>query len=220
MVAGGKAAMSISDMDEDGAYSARTLEEPRYDRRVARAFVEAAKAGDVERFIDLAGALNDMTVDGWRLAMKAVGRLPLVTEGITAAFVAIWIESQAFLEKVRDRRVLAGGLRVLLPRNHRGTPLRVYRGTQARERRLGEYGFSWSTKRAVAQRLCDRWNEWVHVEHRRTGSINPLDRGVVIAAIAPPQAILLVRTDKGHRGEVVLDPFCLDIGKREPRSAV
>jgi hypothetical protein len=102
--------------------------------------------------------------------------------------------SRTLEEQRYDRRVLASGLRVLLPRNHHGTPLRVYRGTQVRERRLGTYGFFSTTKRAVAQRYCDGLNEWVRVERRRTGSINPLDRGVVIETIAPPQAILLVRT--------------------------
>jgi hypothetical protein len=41
-------------------------------------------------------------------------------------------------------------------------------------------------KRAVVQRFCDKRDEWVHAERCRTGSINPLDRGVVTETIAPP----------------------------------
>jgi hypothetical protein len=85
---------------------ARILEQRRQDRRVARAFVEAAEAGELDRFLALAGELDKMTLDGW---------LPLVTEGIRSAFVSVWIDSQTFQGKVRDRRVLASGLRVLLP---------------------------------------------------------------------------------------------------------
>ena len=92
--------------------------------------------------------------------------------------------------------VRARALRLLLPRNYRGAPITLYRGTAFRERRFGAYGFSWTEDRAIARNFAEKWK---------------VDGGVLLETVATPEAILLVRKPEDYydEGEVVLDPFRL-----------
>ena len=69
------------------------------------------------------------SVDGWRLAMMKIGKLPSVNSEIQAAFLRVWIESKMLPLKVGDRRVLADALHILMRAGYTGAPLTLYRGT-------------------------------------------------------------------------------------------
>jgi hypothetical protein len=78
-------------MTADDDISARIAEENRRQRRhdllVAREFTEACRTGNVRAFDRCVDPLVNETVDGWRLAMKGVGRLPSVPPRIRKAFL-------------------------------------------------------------------------------------------------------------------------------------
>lgn len=109
--------------------------------RAARALSDACASGDVDGFLCAVDALRE-TADGWRLAMRRVGRLASVSGEIQDAFLRQWIEHKFLPQTVRHRPTMAAALRILLPRNYNGPPLLVYRGTRVRERRRRLYGFS------------------------------------------------------------------------------
>src|SRR5712671_242405 len=88
--------------------------ERRKDLVGARAFVTACAANDVPGLLTAANFLNAETVDGWRLAMMGVMRLPAVTDEIRAAFLNVWIEAKTLPASIGNRPVLARALRVLL----------------------------------------------------------------------------------------------------------
>ncbi|MGZ9157094.1 MAG: hypothetical protein ACXW6J_27730, partial [Candidatus Binatia bacterium] len=106
------------------------------------------------------------------------------------------------------RRVTSDGLRVLMPKNYSGPPLKVFRGAGANERRRRTYGFSWSRDAAVARRFAEIWAQFP-------------PGGVVLKTLAPTAAILLVRQREDYydEDEVVVDPFCLtkvEVAERLP----
>jgi hypothetical protein len=93
---------------------AATAREQRESRAAAELFEEAVKSGDLVAFAHTVNALNDEVVDGWRLAMKRVARLPGTADEIRNEFLVYWIRQKGFYYKVPNYRVLAA-LRVLLP---------------------------------------------------------------------------------------------------------
>jgi hypothetical protein len=182
-------------------------EEWREARKAATVFACVCKEGDADRLYHAACWLNEC-IDAWRPAMVKVARLPHVIPEIQAAFLPVWIESKGLSRQVGNRRVLADALRVLFPCDYSGPPLTLYRGTRSCERRRRLYCFSWTTDIDVARKFAEP----------RFAS-----EGVILQALAPPEAILLVRrpeeyqqmTAKGtwepafNEGEVVVDPFRL-----------
>ncbi|MYZ47322.1 hypothetical protein [Propylenella binzhouense] len=172
--------------------------ERRQDWTVARAFAEACAAGDVELMHRAVDALDSTTIDGWRFAMRAVARLPIVSDEIRAAFLPVWIEHKMLPLKVGHRPTMAAALRMLLPSNHSGGPIHIFRGTRAQERRRRLYGFSWSSRIDVARGFAEHWAELA-------------GGAVVLEALAHSSAILLVREEEGYydEGEIVIDPFRL-----------
>ena len=175
-------------------------EERRRERSGARAFFDACVAGDAEALLAAADLLFE-TPDGWRLAMRKVGRLPHVSEEIRAAFLNVWIASNQLPLRVGHRPTLAKALEVLLPSaGHPSTQaIRLYRGTSAYERERRLYGFSWTTEIEIARTFA---------EARRPG--NP-GGAVLLETVAPPAAILLVREPENcyDEGEVVVNPLKL-----------
>ena len=180
-------------------FHAAIASERRADRQGAKAFAQACREGDVDRLLQAADFLNDSTIDGWRLAMMRVGRLSGVSAEIRAAFLGIWIEAKHLPLEVGHRPTMARALHVLMPPVVRSVPLRLYRGTAARERKRWLYGFSWTTHRGIAQRFAEQ------AQVAEDGS-------VVLETIAPPDAVHLQREEEGYydEGEVVVDPYKLD----------
>jgi hypothetical protein len=171
--------------------------ERRNNRAGAKALAEACAAGEVEAFFDAVQFLNEITVDGWRLAMMRIAKLPAVSAEIQAAFLNVWAGSKMLPLRVGDRPVLARALRILMPGDYRGTAFQIYRGASWQERRRRRYGFSWTRHREVARRFADHWE--------------PTFGGVVLETLAQPDAVLLLREDENYydEGEIVIDPFRL-----------
>jgi hypothetical protein len=142
--------------------------------------------------------LNENTIDGWRLAMRGVGRLPLVSKKIQAAFLPVWIESKHMPLAVGHRPTMAKALHILMPPIVLDAPLRLYRGTSALERSRRLYGFSWTTHLEIARRFA---------EQARLGTSG----AVVLETVAAPGAVHLLREEEGYydEGEVVVDPYRL-----------
>jgi hypothetical protein len=63
--------------------------------------------------------MNNLSVDGCRLAMLGAGRLATTTDEVRAAFPNMWIESKSAPLRVGDRPALVPALRILLPSKYR-----------------------------------------------------------------------------------------------------
>lgn len=174
--------------------------EAKQARDAGKAFASACADSDVDAFFKAVNFINDRTVDGWRHAMLHVSRLPRVSDEIKAAFMPVWVESKMLALTVGHRPTLARGLRVLMPGSKRQKPVRLFRGAGWLERQRRLYGFSWSTRRAVAVYFAKNWE-----------TMSP--GGVVLMTVATPDAVLLdrERDSDGYNdeGEIVVDPFRL-----------
>jgi hypothetical protein len=98
-----------------------------------------------------------------------------------------------------------------MPGGYEGEPLTLYRGTDAPEQGRRISGFSWSTDKAIARRFAERWAS-VSAELRASGFQPALTGGgVLMRALAPAAAILLMREPEDYydEGEVVVDPYRL-----------
>ena len=155
-------AEEVDDRDFLALIAEQNRREHRQALLVARKFTEACRTGNVRAFhscIDLLA--NATTIDGWRLAMKGVGRLPCVPPRIRRAFLPIWIEHKALPRSVGHRPTMAAALRVLMAGSYRGPGLTLFRGTVESEARRRLFGFSWSTDQEAATafaaaRRCER----------------------------------------------------------------
>ena len=89
--------------------------------------------------------------------------------------------------------MLANALRVLMRSNYIGPPLTLYRGTSGGERRRRLYSFSWTTDRAVARKFAE-------------GKVHPEFQleGVVLQAVVPAEAILLVRKPEDYYDDALI----------------
>jgi hypothetical protein len=173
-------------------------EERRRNGLGARVFEAACRTGDVEAFLSAVDCINQDTVDGWRLAMLRVSRLPEVSQEIRSAFLNVWVEMNVLPLRVGDRRTLANALKILMPPVGPRAPMILYRGASWWERTRRRYGFSWTSRLDIARCFGEHWKQIPH-------------GGVILRTVAPPEAILLVREDVGDydEGEVVVDPFAL-----------
>ena len=124
-------------------------------RAAARAFVRACEDADLRAFYFAVDALND-SVDGWRLACKAVARLDGIKPRIRRAFLMVWTKTKMLPLTIGDDRVTRDAIRVLLPPYTGKRHVRLFRGTIFREHRRRAYGFSWSKDRATAERFAER----------------------------------------------------------------
>lgn len=181
-------------------------QERRADIEWAAVFARMCAEGDAERLALAAQALDELTIDGWRLAMRKVARLQSVSPEIQDAFLPIWIEHKMLPLRVGDRPTMAAALRILMPGGH-AAPLTLYRGAGGHERRRRLYGFSWTTDLEVARRFA---RNWMHQPDDRLGGGWTSD-GVLLKTAAPAEAILLIRQPEDYydEGEVVADPFRL-----------
>jgi hypothetical protein len=119
----------------------------------AALFVRACQTGDVEALYQAVNLIND-TVGGWAVAMRMVARKVLrVSPKIQSAFQDVWIQSKMLPLRVGDNRALCRAARVLMPR-YRGPAVRLFRGTDASERRRRLYGMSWSADVSIAERFA------------------------------------------------------------------
>ena len=171
---------------------AQNAEYRRRNRNAARWLREATRDGDVERFQAAIHYIGEETVDGWRPAMRAIATLPSIPPEIQAAFLEVWILHKHIPLKIGHRPTAAAALRLLFPRTgETDTPLLLYRGAGANERRCRLYGFSWTTDREIARNFA---------QHSLAG--------VVMETSASKEAVLLVRSPENYydEGEVVVDP--------------
>ena len=148
--------------------------------------------------------------------MKLASRLPSVAREVQYAFESLWIERKGLSLTVGDRPTVAKALRVLFPRDYKGAPLRLYRGTRRGERRCRLYGFSWTTDRTIAQSFADTHSETARSLAEELPKEGPFAystdlEGLLLETFAPPEAILLMRETDDHydESEVVVDPFRL-----------
>lgn len=172
--------------------------ERRADRQGGLMFAKACRAGDVDAMLLAADFIGENTVDGWRHAMRAVGRLPLVSAEIRDAFLRIWIESKHIPLEVGHRPTMSRALHVLMPPVEVAAPMRLFRGTSTLERQRRLYGFSWTTHIDIARRFA---------EQARAAE----DGSVILEALAPADAIHLCREPEDYydESEVVVDPYRL-----------
>jgi hypothetical protein len=181
-------------------------QERRTDRSGARPFEAACRTGDTQAFFRAVDFINQRTIDGWRLAMRRVSRLPAVSQEIRSAFLDVWIQMKMLPARVGDRRTLAEALKVLMSPVGPSSPMTLYRGASWSERTRRQYGFSWTSRLDIARSFGEHWKQ-----------ISP--GGVILRTVAPSEAILLVRenVDYYDEGEVVVDPFALgriEVGER------
>ena len=195
--------MIVSDDDTDPAViesqvRAALAAERAADLQGASAFAASCRIGDVDIMLRAADFLNDRTIDGWRLVMRCIARLPAVSPEIRAAFLSIWIESKHMPLAVGHRPTMVRALRILMPAIPLPEPLRLFRGTSASERRRRLYGFSWSTQREIAERFA---------QQASLGS----GGAVLLETLAPIGSVHLRREDEGYydEGEVVVNPYAL-----------
>ena len=91
---------------------------------------------------------------------------------IQSVFLGSWVGHKNLSLAVGDDRALRAALRVLLA-TYDGPPVRLFRGTTARERRRRRYGTSWTSNREIAELFAERH-----------------DGGLLIETLALPEAIL------------------------------
>lgn len=189
---------SSGTLGADFDWRAALAEQQRTARRGAQAFARACRDGDAEAALIAADFLDDFTVDGWRLAMLQVGRLSSVNAEIQAAFLRIWVESKHMPLAVAHRPTMAKALHVLMPPIPLAEPLTLFRGTSALERSRRLYGFSWTTRREIAERFA---------EQARLSEAG----AVLLETRAEPGAVHLRREDEDYydEAEVVVDPYRL-----------
>jgi hypothetical protein len=147
----------------------------------------------------------------WRWAMMRTAKLSTVDADIRSAFLEVWVESKMLPNKVGDNRALARALRILMPGDYRGAPIKLYRGAEWRERCRHSYGFSWTRHKAMSRGFAEHWQEASRNLKARGIPQNRFNEGVVLGAVAPAEAILLIRDDEDYydEGEIVVDPFKL-----------
>ena len=194
--------LSTADDSVDAEYYRRLMrEEALRDRRdsmrAARSFSDACARNDACALAEAVDALHS-TCDGWRFAMRRVGRLTAISDATRLAFQPIWIESANLPLRVGHRPTLAAALRVLMPKNHNGVALRIFRGANSLELRRRTWGFSWTTDVDVARNFASR--------HRVAD-----DHGIVLETVAPAEAVLWFREPEDYydEREIVVDPYRL-----------
>lgn len=204
--------MGNDPIEADASVAELIRAEREPDRQCARLFLNAVKDGNAEALLSAVDALNNLSVDGWRLAMLGVGRLAAVSDEVRAAFLNVWIESKSVSLRAFERPTLVRALRVLLPGNYRGSSLQVYRGTKVVEHRRRTYGFSWTTSRSVAERFAnEQERKALAGRDARLAFSYASARGIVLATTVLPEAVLLKREpeDSYDEEEVVIDPYRL-----------
>jgi hypothetical protein len=199
-------AMKLDEIPQE--WRDRLREERRQAKRAADVFVRLCRDGDADSLYDAHLWLYECGSKAWRLAMAMVGKLPSVSAEIQCAFLPIWIESKHLALRVGHRPTMASALRVLLPGNYQGPPLRLYRGTGSRERQCHRYGFSWTTDVAVARDFAERWARPLRPIFPEQ---LPIHGGVILQTVVSPDAVLLIREPEDYydEGEVVVDPYRL-----------
>jgi hypothetical protein len=192
-------------------FVAELARERRHAVLVGREFTEACRTGNVRDFYRCVDRLGNETVDGWRLAMKGVGRLPSVSPRIRRAFLPVWIEHKGLPRSVGHRPTMAAALRVLMAGSYQGPALTLFRGTIESESRRRLIGFSWSIDQQTATTFAQQ-----HASVNEALKGNPMfdlarRRAVILSTIAPPESILLRREREGYfdEDEVVVDPYRL-----------
>jgi hypothetical protein len=182
-------------VDEWGDWNAALRKERQDAKRAADNFARVCKEGRPDQLYDAHLLLNECAGDAWRLAMKAVARLPSVAPEIRDAFLAVWIESKMLPLRVGNRRVLANALRVLMA-GYSGPPLTLYRGTSNHERRRRLYGFSWTTNIDIARKFAEHWAKPV----LQTSGLISRTAASPEAIFVGPTAGRLLRRRRGRRG--------------------
>jgi hypothetical protein len=102
---------------------AQRRRERREAERAAAAFADMCRRGDAQELDAAACQLDDCGGDAWRIAMRKVAGLGLISGAIQEAFIPIWVERKHLSLTVGDRPICAAALRVLLPGNYQGEPL-------------------------------------------------------------------------------------------------
>lgn len=174
--------------------------ERRESLRAAQRFENACRSGDFDAVLDATDCLGN-SPDDWRLAMRRAAGLGSVHPDVKAAFLIAWVTHKHIPLSVGHRPTIAKALRVLLPRTPVSSPTTIYRGCMDRERRRRTYGFSWTTSIDVAKAFA--------------GAAG--DGGVVLQAVANPEAVLVVRDMRDDEinfgnspydeNEIIIDPF-------------
>jgi hypothetical protein len=186
--------VTLSDLPE--SFRAAIAKEQCEARQAAEYFFHVVETGRDDLLVGAAAGVSETS--SWREAAKLVTRLPAPSDEIKGAFEAAWVMSKPIASLIRDRRLLAKMLKLLLP-GYPGPALKIFRGTRYRERRSRAYSFSWTTDVTVATAFAQQW-------------IGMPGGGVVLETMAPPEAILLVRGDTKDsfvEFEVIVDPFAL-----------
>ncbi len=184
----------------DADFMEAIAQEQRDREEAADAFAAAIQSGDIERF-DVAVSRMSFVVDGWSLALRRAGRVIPGSDEVRCAFLNVWVEHKGLARAVADRGVVVQALRILLPPSGPHPSIELYRGTTIRERLLRRYSFSWTTDIDQARRFAGQF-----------AGAAPAQEGIVLATLAPAEAILFVRERDGwfDEGEVILDPFKLN----------
>jgi len=148
-------------------------------------------------------AANPIWLDGWRIALRRVGRLPGTTQAFRRAFLHAWITSGDHIRQEAGADfILAEALRILLPEYRGRRAVTLYRGEGARNWRYRCPSLSWTASRAVA----DAHARGMH-SYSKGGS-------VVLKASVPPGAIIAkvpANEDRYGETEYLVDRRMLDL---------
>ncbi|MBX3492129.1 MAG: hypothetical protein KF899_04160 [Parvibaculum sp.] len=192
----------MGDASDIAAFMEDIRRERDQNREAVREVVAAIRAGDAGRALRAICRAADLYI--CREAFVRIARLPPAAPEIQDAFLALFTSSGDSLRSmVNDDRVLARGLRVLLP-SYTGPAVRLWRGELAANARYRRYGASWTASRDIAEAFAQ-------------SEIRRQSRGgtVVLETLAPPDAILCARTLhpdhlESNEQEFIVDRWKLD----------
>lgn len=164
-------------------------------RQFVRAFVVAVQTANVKAISDIV-CHPRFEFDVGPAVLRTAARLSDVPLRVKKYFRELHFLSGDHLRQEFGDRLLVDAYRVLLPR-YRGPAVLLYRGETAWNRRGRCYGLSWSASRPVAESFA------AGVARCHEGG------SVLLATLAPPEAIVSRMPNRYGEGEYLVDRRCL-----------
>jgi hypothetical protein len=159
-------------------------------------FLTALAQQDREAFRTALRSLDH--TQSWKKAFEAAAALRSPTESLRDFFHGVWTESgRQFREAIGDDPTLVSALRRLLP-SYAGPDMLLYRGETADDAAQERFGFSWTSRRTVAEMFA-----------RGLKGVPGSGGGVLLEALVSAKSILAAPSDHSRyleEDEYVVDP--------------